>query len=310
MIKALLAAATVLLSTVVPTHAEDALGWIKQTLSAENDSGRVCGRRQGSILSTLSRLEGVSMPTAGKVLIVNIPSGSVTAYDNGVAVIESRAVVGGKADATRTPEMSTHVTFVRPNPTWTVPESILRRKKWRERLARDPQYFERSGFDVVLNGRAVSPHEAADNASAVSSFVQRPFKGNALGQIKIGIENSQAIYLHDTNEPGLFDEEVRLASSGCVRVERVREIAAWILGKDVADIDALIDDGDIDNHAPAAPVKVIIGYWTAWPDEDGKVQYYPDVYGKNEVGDLCRGDQSDSITKAQAGPVWTESEGR
>jgi murein L,D-transpeptidase YcbB/YkuD len=72
----------------------------------------------------------------------------------------------------------------------------------------------------------------------------------------------------------------------------------------------MIEAGDVQNHAPAAPVKVIIGYWTAWPDEDGKVQYYPDVYKKNEDGDQCRADQSDSITKVQSGPVWTESEGR
>jgi murein L,D-transpeptidase YcbB/YkuD len=310
MIKAAVTAAALLLAILPQAHAEDALGWVKQTLSAENDSGKVCGRRQGSILSTLSRLEGLTIPSAGKVLIVNLPSGSVTAYQDGVAIIESRAVVGGKSNATQTPEMSTHVTFVRPNPTWTVPESIVRRKKWREKLARDPSYFERNGFDVVVNGKTISPQEASANPSSGSYFVQRPFKNNALGQMKIGIENSQAIYLHDTNEPGLFDEEVRIASSGCVRVEKVREIAAWILGKETAEIDGMIEAGDVQNHAPAAPVKVIIGYWTAWPDEDGKVQYYPDVYKKNEDGDQCRADQSDSITKVQSGPVWTESEGR
>jgi len=307
--KRLFWAAAIVFAALQPTHADDALGWVKQTLISEQDSGNVCGRRQGAISSTLSRLQGLSMPTTGKVLIVNIPSGSITAYHDGVSVIESRVVVGGKSEATHTPEMDTHVTFVRPNPTWTVPESILRRKKWRERLARDPQYFERNGFDVVVNGRTVSPLEVTD-AFSVSFFVQRPFKDNALGQVKIGINNSQSIYLHDTNEKGLFDEEVRLASSGCVRVEKVREIAAWILGKETADIDAMIEEGDVDNHPPIEPVKIIIGYWTAWPDPDGKIQYYPDVYGKDTVGDPCRGDQSDSVSKTRSDPDWTESEAR
>jgi len=235
---------------------------------------------------------------------VNVPSGIVTAYEDGVPVIESRAVVG--RESTPTPELDTHVTYVRPNPTWTVPESIIKRKGWRAKLAEDPDFFERSGFDVVIGGRTVTPEEAAGAAHAVTTFIQRPGEDNALGRLKIGIHNSQAIYLHDTNEPGNFEDEVRLASSGCVRIERIRDVAAWLLGMGTDEVDGLIDGDDTANHVPRERVRVVIGYWTAWPDGDGRVRYYPDVYGKDGDGDTCRPGQSDAPTANGTAAIWTE----
>jgi|HigsolmetaAR206D_1030411.scaffolds.fasta_scaffold04119_4 Uncharacterized protein conserved in bacteria len=304
-LQTVLAAAVVAAVTVpLSARAENAVNWIRHALRDELESATTCGRRQAALIGTLERTSRLSLPSIGKVLLVNIPSGVITAYEDGEAVIESRAIVGRKS--TPTPEMDTYVTFVRPNPTWTVPESILARKRWRELLARDPGFFERSGFDVVLGGRKVRPGEAADHAEEVSAFIQRPGALNALGRIKIGIANSQAIYLHDTNEPDNFEDEVRLASSGCVRVERIQEIAAWLLGIDPDEMEAMIADGDIGNHVPPQRVRVIIGYWTAWPGADGRIRYYPDVYGKDGDGDTCRPGQSDAPTANGTEAIWTE----
>jgi murein L,D-transpeptidase YcbB/YkuD len=283
------AAAIALLPSVASASAAD---WIRGTLSRAASDSRVCGAESASARGTLSRFGSLQLPENGKVIVVNIPSGIVTAYQDGVPIIESKAVVGGVK--TQTPQMDTHVTFVRPNPTWTVPKSIIKRNGWLNKLQTNPSFFEDNGFDVMVNGRAVTAAEASQQADAVSGFVQRSGPGNALGALKIGIENDQAIYLHDTNDPGKFESEVRAASAGCVRVEKVREIAAWILDVSVSEVDAMIDGDDTANHTPAQPVRVILGYWTAWPDDSGTLRYYPDIYHLDGRGGQCSGAPADA----------------
>lgn len=284
-----------------------ATGWIKDLLlQAAYDPG-VCGQNDAAARGTLERLGKFDLPQSGKVIVVNIPSGIVTAYEDGHPVIESRAVVG--QIETPTPEMSTRVTYVRPNPTWTVPESILKRKRWREKLAEDPSFFDENGFDVIVGGQALTPWEAASDPWSVTAFVQRPSPTNALGMLKIGLDNANGIYLHDTNDPGRFASEVRAASAGCVRIERVREMAAWILGISDYDMELLVDGGDVENRRPPEPVRVILGYWTAWPDASGSLRYYPDIYGLDGRGSECGSESYDS-NYGNSNPVWTEYQTR
>ncbi len=273
------AMAVALLALPSMAHADGATQWIRDALRDRQTQASVGSAEQAAIDGTLSRISNLSLPESGKVIVVNIASGVVTAYESGVPVIESKAVVGRKD--TPTPELDNTVTFVRPNPTWTVPQSIIKKNGWRKKLAADPQFFENSGFDVILGGQKMSAFDAAAHADQADTFVQRPGENNALGAVKIGLSNDQAIYLHDTNDPGKFEAEVRSASHGCVRIEQVREIAAWVLNIPEEQLSQMIADGDLSNHKPVEPVRVILGYWTAWPDETGKVRFYPDIYGKD-----------------------------
>lgn len=289
------------LPSVAFAQSGTAIGWIVDSLS--QSLGNSCGQEDAAIRGTLSRLNGVQLPSEGKVIVVNIPSGVVTAYNNGSPVIESRAVVGNPK--TPTPEMDTRVTYVRPNPTWTVPESIIRRKDWRQKLSDDPSFFEENGFDLVVHGQTMAPHDAAAYASEVTSFVQRPSPTNALGLMKVGLHNANAIYLHDTNEPSRFDADLRAASAGCVRIEAIRDIAAWIMGITRAEIDAKINSGDLANYTPHEDVRVILGYWTAWPDANGVIRYYPDIYELDGDGADCSSVQSRRVTaEEQYGSAW------
>jgi len=312
MIRRVLLAVLVVSAAVAPSQAQDSgpTGWIRGLLRDAAADPRVCGQADAAARATLARLEGVELPDSGKVLVVNIPSGVVTAYEDGEPVIESRAVVGQAS--TPTPELDTRVTFVRANPTWTVPESILERKGWRQKLADDPWYFEENGFDVVVGGQSLSPLNAAEYAWEATAFVQRPSPTNALGVVKIGLANSDGIYLHDTNDPGRFEAEVRAASAGCVRIERVREVAAWVLGIPEWEMDSLIDGGDVENRTPPEPVRVVLGYWTAWPDATGALRLYPDIYGLDGDGRECGygdGGRADGPAWSTA-PQWTEYEAR
>jgi L,D-transpeptidase YcbB len=269
----------VMLLTPTMAIAENPVEWVRQTLQERVSHLPPESAEAFAIKGTLGRIGTLNLPQEGRVIVVNIASGVVTAYESGTPVIESKAVVGSKA--TPTPELDNTVTFVRPNPTWTVPQSIVRRKDWKAKVVDDPEFFENAGFDVIVGNQTVSAYEAAENPEAITTFVQRPGAANALGAVKIGLSNDDAIYMHDTNDPGKFEEAVRAASAGCIRIEEIREIAAWILQVPTSQIDAWVDGDDMQNHMPPEPVRVILGYWTAWPDASGRVRFYPDIYGKD-----------------------------
>jgi murein L,D-transpeptidase YcbB/YkuD len=260
---------------------------IAARLSRELAAAADCGER-AAITGTLSRLNRLALPSSGRSIVVNIAGRFLAAYRDGEPELESRVVVG--RDGWRTPDLSTTVGSVTLNPTWTVPETILRDEGWRREIASDPEWAVRNGFDVVIGGRRLAPGPVARSDLSKATLVQRPGAENALGRVKIAMRNAGSIYLHSTNAVEGFDDADRTDSHGCVRVEQAVELAAWILG---VQSDALASELDADvravRHGPE-PVAVVFGYFTAWPDAADKVVFYPDVYRR----DASRCDQEDS----------------
>lgn len=282
-----------LLSAFSPTRSD--AGEVPEsivTLLKAQTPKNVCGRRESALRGTIARLNEMSIPSEGRLILVNVASRSLVAYEDGNPVILSRVVIG--KEGWRTPDLSTTVDYVRLNPTWTVPESIVKANRWRSKLASNPSYFSRNGFEVVVHGRAVDPRDVDDADIASAAFVQRPAKDNALGRIKIGLVNSGGIYLHDTNDKAAYDRK-GVESHGCIRVEAVKDLAAWILGKTKADVDIWLNEDDQVNRKPSQSVKVVVGYFTAWPDADGKVHYYSDIYNRDPRSPACRADDNESV---------------
>ena len=50
-----------------------------------------------------------------------------------------------------------------------------------------------------------------------------------MASIKINFPNPDGVYMHDTPQQGLFNKLMRFDSSGCVRVQNVRDLVTWIL---------------------------------------------------------------------------------
>lgn len=249
---------------------------------------RSCSAHDRAIEGTLHRLNAVDIPLTGRVILVNIASRTLAAYEDGVPIVESRVVIG--REGWKTPDLSTSVDYVRLNPTWTVPESIVRENRWRSKLASNPGWFARNGFEVAVRGRTYDPRDVDPDAANEVTFVQKPGRLNALGMIKVGLVNSGGIYLHDTNDPAAYDRR-GVESHGCIRVEGIFDLAGWILGKDPEDVRDLIAQDDRTNRKPATPVKVVVGYFTAWPDAEGRVHFYNDIYGRDpRPGASCRPD--------------------
>ncbi len=269
-----------------PATAED-VHPIAARLARELDGPVDCAER-AAIVGTLSRLKQLALPSSGRLIVVNIAGRFLAAYGDGEPELESRVVVG--RDGWRTPDLSTTVDAVTLNPTWTVPETILRDEGWRSEIAADPEWAVRNGFDVVIGGRRVPPDRLARGELSRATLVQRPGADNALGRVKISMRNAGSIYLHSTNAVEGYDDPERTDSHGCVRVEQAVELAAWILDSWP---DALRSEIEADVRAVRRgprPVAVVFGYFTAWPDAADKIVFYPDVYRR----DATRCDEEDT----------------
>jgi murein L,D-transpeptidase YcbB/YkuD len=216
-------------------------------------------------------------------VFLNQPAFEVTFVEGGKAKLSMRAVVG--KPSAQTYFFIDHIKDVEYNPYWNVPRSIVINEML-PHLYRDPGWLSNRGYEVANErGRQIASN--AVNWAAVASdktavdVRQPPGERNALGRLKIEFPNKHAIYMHDTPEKSLFKHDMRALSHGCVRLEHPREMAAALLGTSVEHIDKRIASKSTDKELVKRDMPVYLVYFTAWPDADGKIHYYDDVYDRD-----------------------------
>jgi murein L,D-transpeptidase YcbB/YkuD len=95
------------------------------------------------------------------------------------------------------------------------------------------------------------------------------------------MNNKFDVYLHDTPSKELFLRDNRRISHGCIRVENPRQLAALVMQQPLEAIDQTIATGDTNRTTVPKPVPVFVVYETAFADADGKLQFRPDIYGRD-----------------------------
>lgn len=256
-----------------------------KTLTALNVPATV---RQRQLAASVQRLVGSAFPFGERYVVVNIPSATVEAIENGQVVHRYVAVAGKKDRAS--PILETRITNVNFNPTWTVPVSLIR-KDIIPHMRRDPAYLAKMRIRVLDGkGQEVDPAKIDWSTEKAVNFTLRqdPGVGNSLGQIRIDMPNKQAVYMHDTPTKRLFAQDARFHSSGCVRVAEVNDFVQWLLAGTVgpgggpwgrAEIEAAVADGRRQDVKLAKAVPVAWVYLTGYATTDGTVHFRDDVYG-------------------------------
>ena len=218
-----------------------------------------------------------------RYVFLNQPAFEVSYVNGGNAPLTMRAVIG-KPDS-QTYFFTDRIKEVTFNPYWNVPRSIVVNEML-PKLWRNPSYLDRLGYEVSNSrGRQVASN-AVDWASVAADQAgidvrQPPGPKNALGRVKIDFPNKHAIYLHDTPQKHLFAREQRAFSHGCVRLQHPREMAAALLGTGVEYVDKKIARGETQTERVSGDIPVYLAYFTAWPDAQGNVRYYKDIYGRD-----------------------------
>ncbi|KPZ70552.1 murein L,D-transpeptidase [Shewanella sp. P1-14-1] len=225
-----------------------------------------------------------------RYLLVNIPAFEMVLVNESQIALSSRVIVG-KAYR-RTPVMQGQISNIVINPTWTVPKKLMRRDIL-PKVAQDGHYITDRQFDVFdITGTKVNK-TASEWQDIVSTgpfpyrLVQRPGKINALGRYKFHFKNDLNIYLHDTPDKALFDEDDRALSSGCIRIEKVQELAEWFAENVVIDKRTwhrMQEQGEQTQwFSLSQTVPVHLVYWNAWVDETNLAQFRNDIYHLNNI---------------------------
>jgi L,D-transpeptidase YcbB len=247
-------------------------------LRAEDPQGK-----SAKLRIALEQMRWLPRELGTRYVFLNQPAFEVSYVNGAGAPLTMRAVIG--KPSAQTYFFTDRIKEITYNPYWNVPRSIVVNEML-PKLWRNPSYLDRLGYEVSNSrGREVASN-AVDWAAVATQQTgievrQPPGRGNALGRLKIDFPNKHAIYLHDTNQKNLFAREQRALSHGCVRLEHPREMAAALLGTPVADVDRKIARDDTRTERVAGDIPVYLAYFTAWPDAQGNVRYYKDVYERD-----------------------------
>jgi L,D-transpeptidase YcbB len=225
------------------------------------------GDRIKTIMVNMERCRWIStdITKAEEFIVVNIPSYQLNYFKNGKAELISNVVVGTAMN--KTVVFSGMMSYIVFSPYWNVPKSIVE-NEIKPKIAKDKNYLAQHNMEWN-NG----------------NIRQKPGPKNSLGLVKFLFPNTNSIYLHDTPSKSLFNEEKRAFSHGCIRVEKPKELANLIL-KDYTNwtpekIDEAMNGGKEKWCTLKQKIPVYIGYFTAWVDDDGRINFYKDIYERD-----------------------------
>ena len=250
--------------------------------------------------ANLERWRWLPRETPATYIRVNIAAFTLRVIEDDDTVLAMNVIVG--KPYRRTPVFTETIKYIVLNPYWNVPFSIATQDKL-PLLKADASAEAKKGFEAKPQGSDVFvPVDTIDWSGVTKRnfnylLRQRPGEINALGRMKFMLPNAFAVYLHDTPGRELFGRQERIFSSGCVRLERPRDLAAWLLSRDgnpqSRQLDAILDSGDTTTIYLKKPVPVYLLYFTAFVADDGDVALRRDIYGRDKtLIEALRGQES------------------
>jgi murein L,D-transpeptidase YcbB/YkuD len=255
------------LAGVLPTHPDYAA--LKAELAATPAGD---ARRRALIRANMDRWRWLQRDLGAQYLLTNVPEFQLRLTVNNRIIRTYRTIVG-KPGRTATPQLAETVEGVIFNPTWTVPQSIVKGEGLGARVLGNPGWARANGYT------------ATRGANGYVSVVQQPGPGNSLGMMKLDMPNPHAIFLHDTPARNLFASENRALSHGCIRTERALELAMTIaiLGQGATrdEAVAISTSGEYTRVPVVKSMPVYITYFTMARDIDGELKSFADIYGRD-----------------------------
>ncbi|MEJ0076566.1 MAG: L,D-transpeptidase family protein [Alphaproteobacteria bacterium] len=242
-------------------------------------------QRLNQLRVNLTRLRSFNTKGAPRFVVCNIPAAQLEAIENGT-VMSRHIAVAGKPDRP-SPELNSNIVEINFNPYWTVPVSIVR-KDLIPKMQAEPDYLTRYGIRILdQKNNELTPAQVNwfSDEAVNYRFKQDPGDKNSLGTIRINFPSAHGVYMHDTPYKNLFGDDVRFDSSGCMRIQNVRDLVVWLLsetsGWSRIEIDDVIKSGERKDAKLKPQVPLHWVYITGWATADGIVQFRDDIYNRD-----------------------------
>lgn len=240
---------------------------------------------QNSLTEWKKVLEKQKINNTPKFIVVNIPNMRLTTYlwnsetQTATEEFATRVVVGSKAH--KTPMDDMFIWGIKYNPTWTPTNNIMKRTLFKGGELNQSWLKSHKIIVIDSNGEKLPYEDINENNFQDLRFVQPSGNDNALGLLKFETNSKDNIYLHDTNEKGLFSHNNRAYSSGCIRVDEYLPLASWLAEQDDQQITDRIKKGQTRIFNTPQKIPVYTTYSQAYFD-DSIPAFAPDVYRKNQ----------------------------
>jgi L,D-transpeptidase YcbB len=263
----------------------------KRTIAALNISAAA---RLKQLKSNLERLSQSAKSAGKKYVLVNIPAAQIEVVE-GNRIVSRHAGVVGKPDRP-TPILNSAIHELNFNAVWHLPPTVIEKDlipKGQEMARRGQSVLVKYHIDAYgADGKKLDPTKVNWSSGLAKglTYRQQPGPDNPLGFVKINFNNSHSVYMHDTPSQSLFGRNFRAASSGCVRVAGIEQLAAWVLaeqGWKPEHIKQMKETGERLDVKLKKPVPLYFVYITAWATEDGVVQFRRDLYLKDGIGPMA-----------------------
>jgi murein L,D-transpeptidase YcbB/YkuD len=260
----------------------------KRTIAALNIPAE---SRLKQLKANLTRLIELSKVAGKRYVAVNIPAAQIEAVDNDRIVTRHAGVVG-KPDRP-TPILNSAIHELNFNAVWHLPPTVIEKDlipKGQDMARRNQSVLVKYKIEAYgADGKKLDPEKINWSSPATKSltYKQQPGPENPLGFVKINFHNTHSVYMHDTPSQSLFGNNFRAASSGCVRVQGIEHLAAWVLadqGWRPEHVLQMKESGERRDVTLKKPVPLYFIYITAWATEDGIVQFRRDLYQKDGIG--------------------------
>jgi len=240
----------------------------------------------------MERLRWMPDSLAPKYILVNIADFTLDYMSGNDTLLHMKTVVG--KEFRQTPVFHATMTYLVFSPTWTVPPGILRADVL-PAVAKNINYLAQKNMIVLDNsGKQIDPTTIDWQKARKGSFPyrirQQPGAQNALGRVKFMFPNKYSVYLHDTPSKELFSRDGRTFSSGCIRIEKPRELAELLLENDSKWNPDKIEEAMFSEQEQSVVLKNKVGiyiyYLTAWGLINGEIHFREDIYSRDE--ELCK----------------------
>jgi murein L,D-transpeptidase YcbB/YkuD len=260
----------------------------KRTIAALNIPA---ASRLKQLKANLARLTEHSKMASKRYVVVNIPAAQIEAVE-GDRIVTRHAGVVGKPDRP-TPILNSAIHELNFNAVWHLPPTVIEKDlipKGQDMARRNQSVLVKFNIDAYGgDGKKLDPNKINWSSPATKNltYKQQPGPENPLGFVKINFNNAHSVYMHDTPSQSLFGRNFRAASSGCVRVQGIEQLAAWILvdqGWRPEHVLQMKESGERRDVTLKKPVPLYFVYITAWATEDGIVQFRRDLYQKDGIG--------------------------
>ena len=263
----------------------------RRTVAALNVPDEV---RLQQLKKNYQRLKQYSGLGKKKYVVVNIPAAQIEAVKNDRVVSRHTGVVGKPERPT--PLLRTKIHQMNFNPVWRLPPTVVKKDlipKGQQMARVGKNVLIKYGIDAYSGGKKLDPKKIdwASSQPYKLSYRQQPGKENPLGFLKINFNNSHSVYMHDTPSESLFGRNVRAASSGCIRVRNIEQLAGWLLegrsGWSPGRIEYVREKGKRIDVSLRKRVPLYFVYITAWATKDGVIQFRRDLYERDNVGEIA-----------------------